>query len=92
MVDQGRQLAVRMDLIAHQVGHDFLVGHRQHHVVPVLILKAAHLAPIWIPAPGLLPQVRRMHHRHGDFLPANGIDLLAHDISILVIARRASGM
>jgi hypothetical protein len=80
VVDQRGQLAVRLDLVAHQVGDDLFVGHRQHHVVVVLVLEATHLRADLVPAPGLFPQVSRMDHRHGDFLPADGVDLLTHDV------------
>ncbi len=54
--------------------------HGQHHVALSPVLKPRHLIPDLIPAMGLLPDVGRVHDRHGDFLPANGINFFTDDI------------
>ncbi len=79
MVDQLGELAVGLDLTPGQVGDDFLVGHRQHHIVPNAVLEAGHLITDLRPAAGLLPNIGGMHNRHGQFLTTNGIDLFTHD-------------
>ncbi len=45
----------------------------------VAVLEAGHLIANLGPAAGLLPDIGGMHHRHGQFLPADGIDFLPHD-------------
>ncbi len=80
VVDEARQLAVAADLLSHQVGDHLFVGHCQHHIAVRLILEAPHLRADLVPAPGFLPDVRRIHHRHRDLLPANHIHLLADDV------------
>ena len=80
MIDQLRQLAIGLDLLAHEIGDYFFVGHGQHHIALGLILKTAHFRAHLVPAPGLLPDIGRMHHRHADFLAADGIHFFADDV------------
>jgi hypothetical protein len=79
MVEQLGQLAVGADFVPHQVRNHFLVGHGQDHIVSGLVLKAAHFSAHLEPAPGFLPDIGRVDHRHGDLLPANCVQLLAQD-------------
>ncbi len=80
LVHQHGQLAVGLDFGARQAGDDFLVGHCQHHVAVGAVLEPAHLRADLVPATGFLPDIRRMNNRHGEFLPADGIHLLADDL------------
>jgi hypothetical protein len=77
-----------LDFFARQVGDHLFVGHAQHHIAAGTVLKTAHLRIDLVPAPGLLPQLSRVNHRHGDLLPADGFHLFADDIFDAVIARR----
>ena len=79
VVEELRQLPVRLDLPAHEVGDHLLVGHGEDHVPVRAVAEAAHLRVDVVPAAGLLPDVGRVHDRHGDLLPADGVDLLADD-------------
>ena len=79
VIDQGRELAVRTNLIPHQRRDHLFVGHRQHHIAPGFVFETSHFRANLVPASGFLPDIRRLHHRHGHFLPANGVDLFAHD-------------
>ncbi len=79
VINELGQLAIGVDLAPHQVGHRFFVGHGQHHIAPRAILEATHLSVDLIPAAGLLPDIRRLDHRHGQLLAADGIHLLADD-------------
>ena len=89
MVDQLRQLAIGPDLPANQVAHDLFVSHGEHHVAAGTVLKAAHFVAHLVPAPRLLPDVGRVHDRHGDLLPADRVHLPADDLLHLV--QRTSG-
>src|SRR6185295_17005546 len=45
----------------------------------VAVLQAEHLPADGVPAPGLLPELGGMEHRHLDLLPADAVHLLADD-------------
>ena len=47
-------------------------------VMPVL--ESAQLRPEDFPAARVLPQLRRLHHRHRDFQPAGAVHFLAHHV------------
>ena len=47
---------------------------------PGAVLEARHLGADLVVAPGLAPQVGRVHDRHLHLLPADGVDLLADDL------------
>ncbi len=79
VIDQSRQLLVGLDFAPHQVSHNFFMGHRQHHIVIVLVLETPHLGADLVPAPGLLPQVGGMDNRHADLLPADLVHLIPQD-------------
>ena len=79
LIKIGGQIAVAADLVAYQIGDDFLVGRTEAERALVPVLDAQQLGAILLPAPGFLPQVGRLHHRHQDFLCARGVHFLAHD-------------
>ena len=79
VVELDRQLAIRADDVAQQVGDDLLVGHRQDHVAPGTILEPGELRPHRVVASRLAPQVRRLDHRHQQLLAADRVHLLADD-------------
>ena len=56
------------------------MGHGQHHVALVFVLEATHLRADCVPTPRLLPEFGWMHHRHGDFLAADGVYLVADNV------------
>jgi len=77
VVDHDRELAVRPDDVAEEVGHDLLVGHGKDHVAPRAILEARHLGPDRVVPAGLAPELRRVHDRHLHLLAADPVHLLA---------------
>ena len=79
VVDKLRKLAVGADLAARQVSHHLLVGHGQGHVAAGAVLPMDQFRVSGVPAAGLLPQIARLRDRHGDFLPADRVHLLADD-------------
>jgi hypothetical protein len=79
VVDELRQLAVRLDLAVGQVRNHLLVRHGQDHVAAGLVVEAGELRADPIPALGLLPELCRVDDRHGHLLAPDGVDLLAQD-------------
>ena len=80
VVDLERELPVRADDVAEQVGNDLLVRHRKDHVAARAVLEAAHLDADLVVAPGLAPDVRRVDDRHEHLLAADRVHLLADDL------------
>ena len=79
VVEVAGQLLVAGDHAAEQLGNHFLLRWAQAVVPGVAILEAQQLRPHHVPATALLPEFRRLHHRHEDFLGAGASELLAHD-------------
>ena len=80
VVDAQRQLAVgRHDPLA-EVGGDLLVGHGQHHVAPPAVLEPRHLRADRGESAGSLPQIGGVDDGHQQFLAADAVHLLAHDL------------
>ena len=75
-----RELLVAVDLARGEPGDDLFVGHRQRHVGALAVLEAEHLAADGVPAAALLPDLRRLQHRHEHLLAADGVHLLADDL------------
>ena len=86
VIEVQRQLAVRLDLGAHDVGHHFFRGRLQREVAAVAVLQAQQFRPHLVPAAGLLPQFGRLHQRHQQldraglvhFFADDGLDLADH--------------
>src|SRR6185369_4244720 len=74
-----RQVAIRADLAADDVGDDLLVGRPEAEVALVAILDAQQLLAVVLPATRLLPQLRRADRRHENLLRAAAVHLLADD-------------
>jgi len=77
LVEHQRELAVRCDILAQQVGHDLLMGHRQDGVAPGAVREARQFGADIVPAAGLLPQLGRLHDRQRHLLAADPVHLLA---------------
>ena len=75
-----RQLLVAVDLPRGEPGDDLFVGHGERHVGVLAVLEAEHLAADGVPAAALLPDLRRLQHRHEHLLAADGVHLLADDL------------
>lgn len=80
VVNERRQLAVGIDLLPHEVGHDLLVRHGQHHVALATVMEAGHLRANLVEAARFLPDIGGVHDGHQHLLPADGVDLLADDL------------
>ena len=79
LVPHLRQLAIRADVLGGQPGHDLLVRHSEAHVAAVAVLEPEHLVLDVVPAARLLPELRRVEHRHRDLLAADRVHLLPDD-------------
>ena len=80
VVNAKRQLAVgRGDPLA-EIGGDLLVGHGQHHVAAPAVLEPRHLRADRVKAARALPQIGGVDDGHQQFLAANAVHFLAHDL------------
>src|SRR6476469_9753209 len=75
--DQLRQLAIRRDDRARQVGDGLLVRHRQHHRAAARVVETRQLAADGVVTSALAPEFRRLHDRQQQLLPADALHLLA---------------
>ena len=64
LIEVDRQLAVRVDRVAHGVGDDFLGRRRVDEVALVAVFDAQQLLAVALPAPRLHPQLGRLDRRH----------------------------
>ena len=91
VVDQAREVPVRLHDVPGDVPDHLLVRHRQHHVAAHAVGEARHLVADLVPAPRLLPQVRGVHHRHRHLRAADRVHLLAHEVLELSSGPLAEG-
>ena len=78
VVEHQRQVAVGAH-VARDVERDaLLVRHRQHERAPVAVLELEQLRDA--AAPGAVPQLARMQHRHRHLVRADAVHLLAQDL------------
>ena len=73
------QLLVAADVLAHHVGDDFFAGGLHHEVAAMAVLNAQQLGTHLLEAPGFLPELGRLNHRHGHFNGAGAVHFFAHD-------------
>ncbi len=78
LVEVDRQLAIAFDLAARHIGDDFLVGGAKAEIALMAVTDFQHLRAEYRPAPGFLPQFRRLHRRHQEFDGASAVHFLAH--------------
>ena len=80
LVHRNGQLLVGSGVHLNQGSHQLFMSGAQA-VFPVIpVLQLEHLRSEHIPAACLLPQLRRLHNRHHDFLGAGLIDFLADNL------------
>ncbi len=65
-------------------GEDLLVGHAEAQVGSVAVLEPEQLFADSVPAPGFLPDLRRVHGGQLELLPADAVHLIADDSFDLV--------
>ena len=78
LVEVDGQLLVALDFVAHQVGDDLLMGWPQAKIPLVPVPDTQQLGAVLLPAAGFLPQLRRLHHRHTQFLGAGFVHFFPH--------------
>jgi hypothetical protein len=89
VVEAEGQLPVGAHDLGDVLGDRLLVGHGQHHLGAPTVLELEQLGDAV--APGALPQLGRVQHRHQHLLPADRVHLLAddlHDVLVHPPARR----
>ncbi len=80
LVEVQRQLLVAVHLVTNQGGDHLFVGRAQHERTIVAVGQAAQLGAVVVPAAGFLPQLRRLHHRHGDLDGTRIVHLFADNV------------
>jgi hypothetical protein len=79
LVEGDGELAVRGHVLAHHVG-DHLLGRGSEAEVPlVAVLHTQEQVAVFLPAPGLLPQLGGLDRRHGELHGVGGVELAPHD-------------
>ena len=73
------QLFVAFDLLAHDVGHHLFAGRLHHVIARVPVFDAHQFGAHFLEAPGFLPQLGGLDHRHGDLDRPGSVHLFAHD-------------
>src|SRR5580658_2384963 len=79
LVEIHRQLAVAPELAPRDVGDHLLMGRAGDEIALVAVLDAQQLRSVLGPAPRLLPQLRRLDHRHHQLERPGAVHLLADD-------------
>ena len=79
LVEIFRQLLVAAQLLAGDVGHHFFAGGLNHEVAAMAVFDAQQLGAHFLEAPGFLPQLGGLHHRHGQLHRHGTVHFLAHD-------------
>ena len=78
LVEVEWQLLVGADLLARDVGDDFLVRRAETEIALMPVFDLQHLRTEHRPAAGLFPQLLRLHGRHQQFERACPVHFLAH--------------
>ncbi len=79
LIEVDRQLLVAVQLIARQIGDDFLMGRADTELAVMAILQAQQLRSVLLPATGFLPKFGRLDGGHQDFQRACLVHFLAND-------------
>jgi len=79
LIDQCRELTIRLDDIPCDCCNRLFMGHGQHHITTVAVFEPAHFFLDRIPASGFLPNLGRMDDRQGYFLATYGIHFFPDD-------------
>ncbi|MND53213.1 hypothetical protein D3C80_442450 [compost metagenome] len=77
LVEVDRQLLVAVQLVAREVGDDFLMGRADAELALMAVVQAQQLGAVLFPAAGFLPQLGRLHGGHQHFQGTGGIHLFA---------------
>ena len=83
LINEQRQLPVRTHILFYQRRHHFLMRGSQAKIPLMPVFQPEHFIAVYIPAAGLLPDLRRLDDRHRDFLTAFGIHLFPHNLFYL---------
>ena len=86
-----RQLFVRADLVADQIGDHFFMRRAQHERTIAAIDETQQLGAVLLPTAAFLPQVGRLNHRHRHFDRVSIVHFFANDVFNLFRTRRPVG-
>ena len=78
LIQVDRQLPVTAQLMLDQRGDDLFMRRPEAKRTLMAVLQPQQLRPVGLPAPGLLPQFRRLDHRQAHLLRPGGIHFLTH--------------
>ena len=95
LVERAGKLLVGTQLVADERRDELLMGGPEAEAVVVTVDEAHELGAVIVPAAGLVPQLRRLQRRHHDFLRADLVHFLAHDVLDLrehLVAKRQEGV
>ena len=80
MIEIERQVFVRADAGAENLGDHLLIGRPEQHVALVAVPDAQHLLAVIVVAPALAPEIGGLDRRHQQFDGAGAVLLLADDL------------
>ena len=80
LIQHQGHLPIGGDVIADQIRENLLMSRSKAEVSAIAILNSPQFRSIRIPAPGLLPEFRRLNRRHANFLRAAGVHLFPDDL------------
>ncbi len=80
LIEVERQLFIRAQLIADQIGDDFFVRRAEHKRAIAAIDKTQQFRTVLLPAAALLPQFSRLNHWHRHLDSTGVVHLFTHDI------------
>ena len=79
LVYGNRKLLVGCGIHGNQGGHQFFMGRSKAVIPAMAVLQLEHFFSVHSPAAGFLPDFRRLHNGHQDFLGTGLIDFLPND-------------
>ena len=79
LVEIFRQLLVTAQFLLGNISDHFLGGGLNHEVSAMAVFDAQQLGAHLVEAPGFLPQLGGLHHRHGHLNSLRAVHFFAHD-------------
>ena len=80
LIEVHRQLPVAADFAPCDVGNHFLMRRADDEIALMTVFHAQQFRAVFVPAPGLLPQLGRLHRRHEQLKRPGTIHFFTHDL------------
>jgi len=80
LVERERQVTIAADLVAHQRGDDLLMRGPKTEVPARAVLETGEFGTVQVPTPRLVPEFGGLDDREHEFLGADRVHLLAHNL------------